>query len=269
MAVLYRFILASGLLFALHFVLRRNLKFSKEHHINFFLQGTCNFSLNYVLTYIAEIYSPSAIIAVTFTSLLHMNIVGTWYFFKKPIHRNVIFGSIFGALGVAFLFYGDIKTATDHPQSYLGIMIGLVATAFASAGNMLAYRNHLMKVPVMAANTWGMFYGMVTTGVLCLLFQEPLVIPTSLKFWSALVYLAVPGTVLAFGAYMSLVGRIGAERAAYTTVISPVIAILISMTFENMVLTSLITTGMILCLIGNVLTLYRRKDLNVKDVQHP
>jgi drug/metabolite transporter (DMT)-like permease len=150
--VFYRFILASGLLFGISFIFGRNLKFSRFHHLIFFFQGTCNFSLNYVLTYEAEIYSPSAIIALTYTTLVHMNIIGSWLFYRKSISKNVIFGALFGALGVFYLFYEDLMNFQADSQNIKGIGIALIAVMFASAGNMLAYKNHLMKVPVMVKN---------------------------------------------------------------------------------------------------------------------
>ena len=266
--VFYRFVISSAVLFFLHLFLKRTLKYPKENHWIFFLQGATNFSLNYILTYTAEKYSTSAVIALVYTTLVHFNILGTWIFFKKKIHQNVIYGSFLGMLGVFFLFYEDVHQFAADPKSLMGVGIGLVAVLFASAGNMFSYKNYLMKVPVMAANAWGMFYGMLFTGALCLVFSETLTYPTHFNFWAALIYLSVFGTVIAFGAYTYLVGKIGAERAAYTTLFSPVIAILLSAFFENLKVTPFLILGISFCLFGNVLTLFH-SGASAKVIESP
>lgn len=204
-------------------------------------------------------YSPSAIIALTFTALVHFNIIGSWFFFKKPIHKNVIIGALIGAVGIFLLFFKDLQKFNLDSMAAYGILLGLLGTVCASAGNLLAYKNHLSKIPVMASSGWAMFYGMIFTGFLCLIFGETFVFPTTLKFWSAMIYLSVIGTIVAFLAYLTLVGRIGAERAAYTTVISPIIAMAFSAVFENLEITNYLLGGMFLCLLGNIITLYHPK----------
>ncbi len=254
--VFYRFVISSSILFILHFLLGKSLKYEKKNHWVFFLQGTCNFSMNYVLTYHAEKYSTSAVIALVYTTLVHFNILGTRIFFKRKIHSNVIYGSFLGMLGVFFLFYEDVHKFEADPKNLIGVGIALIAVLFASAGNLLSYKNYLMKVPVLAANAWGMFYGMLFTGLLCFIFSETFVYPVHLSFWAALLYLSVFGTVIAFGAYTYLVGKIGAERAAYTTLFSPAIAILLSSFFENLKVTPFLILGISFCLLGNILTLF-------------
>jgi drug/metabolite transporter (DMT)-like permease len=81
------------------------------------------------------------------------------------------------------------------------------------------------------------------------------------SFWASLIYLTVFGTILAFGAYVSLVGRIGAERASYSAVVSPVIALGLSVVFEGLAFTNYLILGFLLCLVGNVLTLYKAGEV--------
>jgi drug/metabolite transporter (DMT)-like permease len=263
--VFYRFIISTGILFLLHFFLKKTLKYSRKHHLFFFLQGVTNFSLNYVLTYQAEVYSPSAIIALTFTMLVHFNIFGTWFFFKKPIDKYVLMGAGLGAIGIFLLFFEDLQKMDLNPMATWGIVLGIIGTISASAGNLFAYKNHLMKVPVMASSAWAMLYGLLFTGFLCLIFNESFVFPTTIKFWSAMLYLSVVGTVIAFLAYLTLIGRIGTERASYTTVATPVIAVTISAFVENLQITYFLVAGMIFCLLGNVLTLYGRSPSKVPE----
>ncbi len=254
--VFYRFVIASAILFLLHLFLQKTLRYGKANHRIFIFQGICNFSMNYILTYHAEKYATSAIIALVYTTMIHFNILGLRIFFKKKIHKNVVYGSFIGMLGVFFLFYEDISKFNGDPKSLMGVGIGLVAVFFASAGNMFSHQNHVMRVPVMAANAWGMFYGTIFTAFLCLVFSQVLLLPTHASFWGTLIYLSLFGTVIAFGAYNYLVGKIGAERAVYTTLVSPVIAVLLSSFFENLKVTPFLLLGITFCLSGNILTLF-------------
>jgi drug/metabolite transporter (DMT)-like permease len=48
------------------------------------------------------------------------------------------------------------------------------------------------------------------------------------RYIGALGYLVIPGSVIGFTAYLTLVGRMGPERAAYCTVLFPVVALNVS-----------------------------------------
>ena len=64
---------------------------------------------------------------------------------------------------------------------------------------------------------------------------------------------------MAFGAYLTLMKRIGANRAGYTMVAIPVVALLISTWLEDLHWTANLWIGVALCLLGNVLVLARRR----------
>jgi drug/metabolite transporter (DMT)-like permease len=63
--------------------------------------------------------------------------------------------------------------------------------------------------------------------------------------------------VIAFGAYLTLVGRIGAHRAGYAAVMWPVVALALSMAFEGLRLDAPIIIGTSFVLLGNLLVLKR------------
>jgi len=69
------------------------------------------------------------------------------------------------------------------------------------------------------------------------------------------VYLAIFGSVVAFGAYLTLLGRIGAHKAGYASVMFPVVALILSMSFEGLRLDVTIVLGASLVILGNVMVL--------------
>jgi drug/metabolite transporter (DMT)-like permease len=257
-SVFYRFLFAALLMFSFnHFVTKRTLKYPLKNHLFFLLQGFFNFSLNYILTYVAEGKMSSGLVALTFTTLVYFNMLGMWLFFHKPISKNVFWGGLLGAVGITFLFWKEILGFHNGVGPILGVCIGVVATLSASAGNMFAYKNHQLKVPVVVFNSYGMLYGSLATLGIGLLRGENFAFPMHTSFIMSLLYLVVLGSVVAFWAYQTLVGTIGADRAAYSSIIAPMLAVLVSSFFENLIFTPYIIAGILFCLLGNILSLKR------------
>ncbi|MEY4616045.1 MAG: hypothetical protein RJB66_1005 [Pseudomonadota bacterium] len=254
-SVFFRFFISTAILFAFALATGRSLKYSRRFHFIFFFQGACNFSINYIITYWAEHFAPSATVALAFTLLLAFNILGMRLFFRKAMDSSVYLGAAIGACGIFLIFGNELSNLGAASSSLKGLALGILATVFASAGNLLSYRNHLNNVPVTISNAWGMFYGTLTTLGIALVMRKEFQISTTPSYWTSLLYLSVFGTVIAFGAYLTLVARIGAERAGYTTILSPVIAVVLSTVFEDFKITLYIALGLTLCLIGNYITL--------------
>jgi drug/metabolite transporter (DMT)-like permease len=252
--VFYRFLLAAILMFLFnHFVTKKPLRYPLRNHLFFFLQGFFNFSLNYILTYVAEEKLSSGLVALTFTLLVYFNMIGMKIWFKKPISKNVFFGGLLGAFGIICLFWKEIFGVNSSPL--IGVAIGIIATLSASTGNMFAFKNYQEKIPVVVFNSYGMLYGALCTLVIGLVRHENFHLPMTSSFILSLFYLAIFGSVIAFWAYQTLVGTIGADRAAYSSIIAPMIAVLVSSVFENVKFTPFIVVGIVLCLLGNVLSL--------------
>ena len=119
--------------------------------------------------------------------------------------------------------------------------------------SMSAFRS--LKLPVVQSNAWSMLYGGLLTGLVALVQGHPFTFDPSPGYILSLAYLTVFGSVIAFGAYLTLLGRIGAHRAGYATVMFPVVALLLSMLFEDLRLDLTMLLGIALVLTGNLLVL--------------
>jgi drug/metabolite transporter (DMT)-like permease len=258
-SVFWRFSLGAVLLFSYCLLTKKKLSYGKSDHLNFMTMGLFMFSINYMLVYWSETMVSSGIAAICFTVIVPYNMIGMRIFFKKPITSKVIMGSLLGGVGIVLIFINEILGLHANQSTIFGLILGLIATLSASAGNMLSQRSYRKAVPVVASNTWGMLYGSIFTLIVGLVLQHSFAIPLTTKYLGSLMYLALFGSVFAFGAYLSLAGRIGAERAAYSGVVSPIIALTLSSMYEDFQWTPYIITGVALCLLGNVLTLYSPK----------
>jgi len=103
-----------------------------------------------------------------------------------------------------------------------------------------------------------MAYGTVILAATAAVLGKPFIIDWSIQYIASLLWLALLSSVVAFFAYLTLLGRIGSGRAGYSTVLFPVFALLISTFAENYHWTVYAISGLALVMIGNVIVLGRR-----------
>ena len=259
-SVAYRFVLATLILFAWCWLGRLRLRFSSREHALLMLLGLTLFSTNYVLFYEAEKHLASGGVAIIFSLLVVFNILNNWLLFGSKPDRQVIAGATLGLLGIVLTFWQDLRAMNSG--SVWGIVLSLAATLTASFGNLVSAQLQKRHIPVVPANAFGMLYGTVVLVAYALLSGAKFSFDTSARYVGSLAYLAVFGSVIAFSSYLTLVGRIGADRAAYTSILFPIVALFFSAAFEQYRLTLLAAFGIACILAGNGLVLLRRRPIN-------
>ena len=259
-SVVYRFALAGLLLLAWALMKGLRLRFSVSEHLWMALQGFLLFGLNYMCVYVAETEITSGLVAVVFSLLVLFNIVGTRLFFGTPLKPSAMLGAVLGIGGIVLVFLPEIGRGTGGGNPTPGILFALGGALSASLGNIVASRNHGSGLPVVQMNTFGMLYGALFVAVYALVTRQPFLFDRSPRYLLSLAYLAVFGSILAFGAFISLLGRIGADRAGYVTVAIPIVALLLSATFEGLRWQASLVLGILLCLAGNVAVLRGRRS---------
>ncbi len=257
-SVMIRFGLASALLFLWCALRRVPLRLTAGQHLRVAAQGGCLFGLNLLLIYVAERTVPSGVTSVLFTTLIPMNLAGSRLFFGTPISRRSWAGAVLGLVGVALVYLPEVEEIHSLSASLGGLASALAGTAFASAGNLMSARNQRAGMPILQTNAYGMAYGAAIVGLVGLLSGQSFHVAWSGPYAVSLVYLSVFGSVLAFGAYLTLIGRIGAGRAAYTGVLFPLVALAISTVWEHYTWTPLALSGVGCCVAGSVLMNMRR-----------
>lgn len=257
LSVAYRFLLAGAILLVYCVLRGRPLRLGWRAHGLIAVQGFLLFCINYVLFYNANAYLPSGLLAVTFSVLIWFNVLNGAWLLGTPIRARVVAGAGFGLIGMSLLFWPEVRDFDLESGGMRGLVIALIATIFVSFGNILSGRNQRAGLSVLASNAYGMVYGGIFTLVYGLAIGAPLVFDLSLRYVGSFIFLVVFGSIIAFGAYLTLLGRIGADRAAYAMVMFPVIALVISTIFEGYVWTPTGLAGIALILSGNLLVLRR------------
>jgi drug/metabolite transporter (DMT)-like permease len=254
-SLVYRFALAAIILLAFCLWRNKNLKFSLSEHRFMALQGLFLFSSNYLVFYWATELLTSGIVALLFSTVILMNIVNSAIFLGKRVNGRVIVGAMLGIAGIAAIFWSELSIVERNADSWHGLWLCLIATFFASIGNILSARNQKNNLPVMQTNAWGMAYGAIIMTLYALFNGADFSYDTSISYGLSLIYLSVFGSILAFGCYLTLIGRIGADKAAYSAVLFPVIALGISTLFEGYQWSIEALFGFCLVLLGNYVVL--------------
>ena len=254
-SVFYRFLLAALLLFGWCRYRGLSLRFPAKTHLTFLLMGALLFGINYLATYHAQRFITSALTAIVFSSMLWMNMINSRVFFGIRSTANVLLGSFLGISGIIVLFLPQVGELSLADATLIGGGIAFFAAFLASLGNMVSQRAQINGLPVVQSNAWGMLYGSILIGAIALFSGKQFNFDTSTSYVVSLIFLAIFGTIVAFGAYLTLLGRIGAHRAGYATVMFPVVALILSFLFEGLEPTWNIFAGVALVLLGNVLIL--------------
>jgi len=248
----YRFLIAAAVAFIWCALTGRSLRFGWRAHGYFLLMGVFLFGLNYMAAYAAQIYITSALNAIVFSSMVWMNIVNARIFLGTRTDRSTYFGAGLGVVGIFIIFQPQIHDLSMSDHVFIGACLSLTGALLASLGNIISQTAQRRALPVMSSTAWGMLYGALLNSGLAFLLGKPFDFDPSPAYVASLLYLAVFGSVVAFGCYLTLLGRIGADRAGYSMVMVPVVALILSVLFEGLALEAHLLTGAALALTGNV-----------------
>jgi drug/metabolite transporter (DMT)-like permease len=258
-SIVYRFGLAALIMFAYCRFKKLPLFFSAKQHIQLFAFGLTLFGCNYYLLYNAQAHINSALTSIAFSTLMIVNIINARLWFKTRISSQVYIGGALGLVGIVTLFWPQISNTEFAESTLLGLGLCMVGVIFASTGNMLSIKNQQSNMPVLPATAWGMLYGSSFMFVLALVQGQTFNFSFTLPYISSLLYLSIFGSVIAFGCYLTLLGRIGAHKASYSTIMFPAVAVLISSFVEGFVWDTYTFSGLSLMLAGNLVVLAKPK----------
>ena len=256
-SVFYRFFLSSIIILVFCVLKKINLRFSLKEHFFIAALGVSLFNINYVLFYLSTVHLISGFVALCFSSILFMNVVNNIIFKGKFPKIMTLVGGFIGTLGLLFIFYDEIINFEFSKGTSIGILLGVLATYFASIGNLISEYTSKIKLNVVAVTGYGMLYGSITLLIYLLVTGIELNFDFSYRYVSSLLYLAIFGSVFGFILYLSVIKNIGANDAAYIAIIMPLIALIISTIFEGLEWDLNLYVGAILVLFGNILILKR------------
>lgn len=259
-SVAYRFAIGAAAMFVYARWTGVSLRIGREGHLLALLFGIPQFCLNYNLVYAAELYVTSGLVAVVFALLIVPNSLLAWLFLKQRVTGGFLAGSAVALAGVALLFVQEFRASgpsTNH--TIIGVGAALLGTVAASTSNVMQASERLRRRPVAAMLAWGMVYGVIADIVLSLALYGPPVIETRPGYWVSLLYLSLAASALAFAAYFHVIRAIGPARAAYSSVLIPILAMGFSTAFEHYHWSRIAVAGGVLTLAGLLLALRSKR----------
>ncbi|WP_196140399.1 DMT family transporter [Aliikangiella sp. G2MR2-5] len=260
-SLIYRFGLAGILVLALSKLAGHSIKFSSKQHVYLAALGLFNFCLNYVTLYEAQKHLSSAITSIVFSILLLMNIANTRLFFGKHIPIKTYLGALIGISGIVVLFWPEVINYNPGDNTLLGLILVLTGSLSASFGNMVSVRNSNHEYPVLQSSGWGMLYGTLFLLIFAWINGAEFKLSNDPDYWISFSYLTIFGTIVAFYSYFVLLKNIGPEKASYSIVLFPVVAVILSTLFEGFEWTYYTVSGFVLVACGNLLVLVPKEKL--------
>ena len=253
-SIFYRFAFAGGIFMTALLITRRLRPSSITDHGFYILQGVLLFCLNFMGFYLATSYIASGLVALVMSSAIVMNAINSRMFYGQTLSRQIQVAIVFGLAGLCLVFMKDIAVTHDL-DTIKGVALALLGTLSFSFGNMVSVRNSRKDVDLVTATAWAMCYGALATFALIQIMGFSLEWDSSLRYIGALIFLALGASIGGFTLYLRLLTKIGAAKAAYVLVVTPVIALAFSAVFEGYQWEMNTFLGFGLVMAGNVLVL--------------
>jgi len=255
LSVAYRFSIAGAIVALWCKSIGQSLAFARREHPWLVAMGATFFGFNYIGIYWAERYVASGLVAVVFSTIVFMSPIGMRVFFGEALKLRMLVAAAMGVTGVTLLFLPELSAAREGGSAALGVGIALVATVLATLGNLVAVRNHRAGLQTLPVTAWGMLYGALIAFAVATITGVPWTFEPAAGYVLSLAYLALFGSVFAFGAYLTLLARVGAGPSSFVAIATPVIALLLSTLFEGYRWTPVGAVGLVLAVFGNWLAL--------------
>jgi drug/metabolite transporter (DMT)-like permease len=261
-SVTYRFLVAGLALLAVALVRRERLWIEPSALMFATALGLAQFVLNFNLVYRAEAHITSGLVALIFALLIVPNAVLGRIFLKQHLSGTFFIASIVAIAGVALMFVHEIRAdISGADETFAGIGLTLMAVMCASAANVMQGSELAGRSPMIPTLAWAMLIGAGLDAVYGWATVGPPVMEWRAGYLAGVLYLGIVGSSLSFVLYFNLIRRIGPAMAAYSSVLIPVIAMLLSTIFEGYRWSLLSAAGGALAMVGLVIALRARRPV--------
>lgn len=255
-SVTYRFIIAASAMMVLAKVQGQSLRLGRDGMIAALVIGVSQFFINFNSVYLAERHITSGLVATIFALLLIPNAILARIFLGHRVHGRFMLGSAVAVAGIACLFAHEIGL---HPLGFrevgVGLALTLVGMVGASTANVYQAMERARRHPLTALLAWSMAIGVLLDATTAVIVAGPPTFDPRPAYLAGLLYLGLAASALAFSLYFPVVRKIGPARAAYSSVLVPIIAMALSTAFEGYRWSPLAAVGAALALGGMLIAM--------------
>ncbi len=259
--VALRMAAASLIFLAIAATARHPLRLSATHYKLIGIQGLCFFGLNYLAVYAGTQYLTSGVVAVVISVTVPLNLfVERLIYGARPKLASMLAAAI-GMCGISLVFSGELSGALTNRGAVWGASLVVAAAALVAIGNVVSAHLMSARLSWVSVNALGMAVGSAAVLLWGFVSGAAWDLELDPSWLAGYAYLVVIGSVAAFGIYMKILPVVGTTAGAYTTVLSPVVALLISALLEDFELRPTVYVGVLLLLLGHTLLIFRRASL--------
>lgn len=255
-SVTYRFIVAASAMAVMARIQGHSLRLEPELAKAALLIGVAQFCINFNGVYLAERFITSGLVATVFALLLIPNSLFAWAMLGHRPGGRFLLSAAIAIVGIGLLFLHELHDSPAmQAEVGLGILLTSAALVGASISNVYQALERVRRYPIPVLLAWSMAIGALVDAVIAFAMTGPPVFDPRPSYWLGLAYLALVASVLAFNLYFPVVRKIGPGKAAYSSVLTPIIAMGLSTAFEGYRWTLLAGAGAVLALGGMLLAL--------------
>jgi len=261
-SVAYRFVIAAAAMALVAAWKGESLRLDRRSIGAMIFLGFTQFCVNFNVVYFAERHVTSGIVATVFALLMIPSTLLGWAFLGQRPTRRFVASSLVAIAGIGMLFAHELREhLARSDQIVAGIGLTLIGMVAASSANVLQARPEIRRFPLFALLAWSMAAGALIDIVFAAATAGPPVIDTRPGYWLGLTYLALAASALTFSLYYPVVRKIGPAKAAYSSVLVPIIAMGFSTAFEGYRWTPLAASGAVLAIGGMLGALSRSRSV--------
>ena len=257
-SVAYRFVIAALAMTAFAAFKRESLAPTRGLLVAAAFLGFAQFSINFNAVYLAEQHITSGVVATFFALLVIPSTLLAWAFLDQRPTSRFLWSSLVAIAGIALLFVHEFRQHSARPAELVaGLGFTLAGMIGASAANVFQARPKVRQFPLYSLLAWSMAMGALMNLAFAAAVAGPPTIELRIGYWAGLLYLAIPASVLTFSLYYPVVRKVGPAKAAYSSVLVPIIAMGFSTWLEGYRWSPLAIAGAVLALGGMVGALSR------------
>jgi len=260
-SVAYRFVIATIAMALVAKWKGEKLALGREALLPALFLGFAQFCINFNAVYLAERHITSGVVAIIFALFLIPSTLLAWAFLGHRPTSRFLWSSLVAIVGIGLLFVHEFQQHSARASEItLGIVLTFCGMVGAAAANVYQAREEVRRFPLFSMLAWSMAAGALLDAIFAFAMAGLPVFESRPGYVLGLLYLGLPASVLTFSLYYPVVRKIGPAKAAYSSVLVPIIAMGFSTVLEGYRWTPLAIGGALLALGGMVGALSRPRN---------
>jgi putative membrane protein PagO len=242
-----RFVLSALIVGGVLAARRRSVRLTRDDRICVLSLGVLVFWFNYAAVYWAELRISSGLTAVIFSTMpLTTALLSRFWTRTETLSGRKLLGITIGMAGTLLLFWPDERLG---PTQMFGMLAALFASTCSSV-SLVVLKRYGAKSDPFVLNFFAMGMGAASLLLMSAVLERSAAVVWSRGNVAALLYLSVFGSVIAFSLYYRLIKVLDATAVSASTLIIPIIALVLGGVFLGEAVTQLALVGMLTILGG-------------------